>query len=179
MASFPGARSTVTTVAAMIATRALGGTAQAFDLGPGRLDTEFAAVVEGSRTVEVGNDDALREALDTAAPGDVIRLAPGVYEPVEITGDGTADAPITLTGPRRAVIVGDGGYTVHIRDARHWQLIGFTVRGGGKGVVLDNAQSVLLDSLTVGRTGSAAPRGLPPALPGHGPAARANPARGS
>lgn len=158
MASFPGTRSTVTTVVAVIATLALvgTGTARALDARPRELDTRLATVVGGDRTVQVGDDDELREALDGAEPGDVIRLAPGVYEPVEITRDGTARAPITLTGPRRAVISADSGYAVHLRGARHWQLVGFTVRGGGKGVVLDDAQSVLLDSLTVGRTGEEA-----------------------
>jgi hypothetical protein len=158
MASFPGTRSTVTTVVAVTATLALvgTGTAGALSSGPADLDTRFAAVVEGERTVEVTGDDELRAALDDAAPGDVIRLAAGSYRPIVITGDGTADAPITLIGPRRAWIRGDDGYAVHVREARHWQLVGFTVRGGNKGVVLDDAQSVLLDSLTVGSTGDEA-----------------------
>lgn len=154
------ARTTTTAVVTMLTGLALCGAASPPDGPPqepqGRPGTAFAPVVEGGRVVEVADDTALREALDGARAGDVIRLAPGGYEAVTITGDGTAEAPITLVGPPDAVFSARRGYVVHVEDASHWQLVGFTVRGGGKGVVVDGGRSVLLDSLTVGGTGEEA-----------------------
>ncbi len=115
-------------------------------------------VVLGSgTTTAVTTSDGLSRALAAARPGDTIRMAPGPYSPVVITTSGTADAPITLIGPADAVISGSGkDYTVHLDGASHWQLVGFGVSGGGKGVMLDNAQHNLLDALDVGRTGDEA-----------------------
>lgn len=120
--------------------------------------TGLAVLVEGTRTVEVTDDRSLGQALADAAPGDVIRLAAGGYAPIEITGSGTAEAPITLTGPADAVIDAgdDSGYAVHLQEAAHWQLVGFSVVGGGKGVVVDGGGANVLDSLTVGETGDEA-----------------------
>lgn len=153
-----GGKKSVTTVAAMIAATALigSGTAQALGAGSGPSTTDFASVVQGDHTITVASSTALHAALANAAPGDVIRLAPGTYQRIQITGNGTADKPITLTGPPQAVISTSSGNAVHLRDARHWQLVGFTVRGGGKAIMLDRSQSVLMDSLTVGRTGEEA-----------------------
>lgn len=123
-----------------------------------RPGTEPAALVEGTgREFAVDGDDALVDALRDAGPGDVVRLAPGSYAPVRITGDGTPDAPITLVGPSDAVFAGGaGGYTVAVEGASHWQLVGFTVTGGGKGVMVDGGRFLVLDSLTVGDTGDEA-----------------------
>jgi hypothetical protein len=120
--------------------------------------TELAELAEGTRTVDVADDGSLEQTLDDAAPGDVIRLAAGRYAPIEIDGSGTSDAPITLTGPAEAVIDAsdDNGYAVHLQEASHWQLVGFAVVGGGKGVVVDGGGSNVLDSLSVGETGDEA-----------------------
>ena len=115
-------------------------------------------VVPGSGTTRtVTGSDELAAAVAAAKPGDTIRLAAGTYSPVVISGSGTAAAPITLVGPADAVITGSGrDYTLHLDGASHWQLVGFGVSGGGKGVMLDNAQHNLLDGLDVGRTGDEA-----------------------
>ncbi|MGI5128849.1 right-handed parallel beta-helix repeat-containing protein [Pseudonocardia sp. CA-107938] len=117
-------------------------------------DTAPVTLVAGrGRQVAVRDDDTLETALNSAAPGDVIRLAPGRYRPISITRSGTAAAPITLAGPAGAVLEGsDSGYAVHLDGASHWQLTGFTVTGGEKGVVVDQGQRNVLDRLTVGRT---------------------------
>jgi hypothetical protein len=100
------------------------------------------------------DDDSLERALRAAAPGDVIRLAPGSYRPISISRSGTAAAPITLAGPAGAVLAGAGsGYGVHLDGASYWQLTGFSVSGGAKGVVVDGGTHNVLDRLTVGRTG--------------------------
>jgi hypothetical protein len=120
--------------------------------------TGLPTVVLGSgTTTTVANSDELARAVAAAKPGDTIRMAAGTYSPVVISGSGTATAPITLVGPADAVITGSGkGYTLHLDGASHWQLVGFGVSGGGKGVMLDNAQHNLLDGLDVGRTGDEA-----------------------
>lgn len=111
-------------------------------------------------TTAVATSAQLQQAIAAARPGDTIRLAAGQYAPVQIAArSGTAQAPITLVGPPEAVIDGGsttGGYALHLQGASFWQLRGFTLTGGGKGVVVDNGQHNLLDSLDIGRTGDEA-----------------------
>ena len=108
-------------------------------------------------TTSVTDTSELERALAAARPGDTIRMAAGTYEPVVISRSGTASAPITLIGPEGAVITGSGkGYTVHLDGASHWQLVGFAVSGGGKGIMTDGSTGLLLDSLTVSDTGDEA-----------------------
>lgn len=121
-------------------------------------DTRPVRLVDGGgRRLPVTDDESLDDVLTAAAPGDVIQLAAGTYRPFEITRSGTAAAPITLQGPADAVITGgDSGYVVHLDGASHWQLTGFTVTGGAKGIVVDEGNHTVLDSLTVGDTGEEA-----------------------
>lgn len=105
----------------------------------------------------VGDTAQLTAAIAAARPGSVIALQPGTYAgPVVVAGAGRDDAPITVCGPRDAVVDGGtttDGYSVHVDGASNWTLRGFTVRGGQKGVMLDGAQHVLLDGLLVTGTG--------------------------
>lgn len=119
---------------------------------------DLVGVVKGGgTTTDVTSSDELSSAISSARPGDTIRMAAGTYSPVVISSSGTADAPTTLTGPADAVITSSGkDYTLHMDGASFWQLVGFGVSGGGKGVMLDNVQHTLLDSLTVGQTGDEA-----------------------
>lgn len=106
------------------------------------------------RQLAATDDDSLERALGAAGPGDVIRLASGTYRPIEISRSGSAAAPITLAGPADAVVSGgESGYAVHLEGASHWQLTGFTVTGGAKGIIVDEGSGNVLDHLTVGRTG--------------------------
>lgn len=125
---------------------------------PAPAGGELRTLAKGTgRTTDVGSSDQLTRAIAAARPGDTIRMAAGTYSPVVISTSGTAEDPITLTGPADAVITGSGkGYTVHMDGASWWQLVGFAVTGGGKGVMLDNVQHILLDSLDIGRTGDEA-----------------------
>jgi len=50
----------------------------------------------------------------------------------------------------------DGGYTLHLDGAAHWRVLGLTVSGGQKGVMLDGSTSVVLQGLLVTGTGDEA-----------------------
>jgi hypothetical protein len=111
-------------------------------------------------TTEVRTADELTEALAGARPGSVISLAPGTYAGNFIaTAQGTQDKPIAVCGTRDAVLDGgatDGDYTFHLDGTAYWQLSGFTVRGGQKGVMADRAQGNLIEGLLVEGTGDEA-----------------------
>ncbi|MGP3967830.1 right-handed parallel beta-helix repeat-containing protein [Streptomyces sp. 6N223] len=121
--------------------------------GTAALAAPFATGAEAARTIEVGTADELSQALDDAEPGDTISLAPGDYEGDERdfapTASGTADAPLTLTGPRDAVLSNGDGYGLHLDGADHWNLTGFTVADASKGIVLDEADHVTIDDVEV------------------------------
>ena len=108
----------------------------------------------GTRVSSVGD---LRSALANARPGETIILAPGVYQgDFQATVSGTSAAPITLCGPRSAVLQGDSiksGYTFHLDHASYWRVEGFTVQGGQKGVMTDGASSVVISGLYVDNIG--------------------------
>ncbi|GEP49169.1 hypothetical protein MSA03_26770 [Microbacterium saccharophilum] len=113
-----------------------------------------------SPTPTVTSADALHSALEMAQPGDVIVLAPGTYEGNFVaTASGTASSPITLCGPKDAVLQGGGvkdGYIVHLDGAEYWHLIGFTVTNGQKGVMADGTTGSVIENLTVSDTGDEA-----------------------
>jgi hypothetical protein len=95
----------------------------------------------------------LSQALASATPGTTIRLTQGTYSGNFVaTTSGTSTAPITLCGPQDAVIDGgsiSSGYAFYLNGASWWNLIGFTVEGGQKGVVTDHADHVTIAGLYV------------------------------
>lgn len=113
--------------------------------------------------VSVGTAAELSAALAAATPGQTIELAPGHYEGnFFATREGTADQPITLTGPRTAVLSSSGGacdpgggdpkfcgYGLHLHGADHWKFPGFAVSDAAKGTVLDGSSHVLIDRVEV------------------------------
>lgn len=111
-------------------------------------------------TVEVATAADLEAALEDAAPGEVISLAPGRYSGEFIaTVDGEPDAPITLCGTAESVLDGgaiDGGYVMHLDGAAHWVLQGFAVENGQKGVMADGTAGSIIRDLTVSRIGDEA-----------------------
>lgn len=115
---------------------------------------------EGEQVVDVATAEELQRALDDAAPGQLIRLADGRYEGNFVaTAQAGADAPIRLCGGRDAVLDGgevDGDYTLHLDGAQHWQLSGFTVTGGQKGVMVDAGIGNQLQDLMVTSVGDEA-----------------------
>lgn len=72
---------------------------------------------------------SIQKALNSALPGDAIQLADGQYEEsFNSVRNGKKDAPITLQGSRRAVVVGNKSRVVEIHhDYIH--LVGFAVSG--------------------------------------------------
>ncbi len=129
-------------------------------VGPGStvdgVHTSVACPTGGST---VSNAAELRSALAQAGPGTVIHLAAGVYSGAfAATRSGTSSAPIYLCGSRSAVI--DGGaktkYDFYLNHASWWRAIGFTVRGGQKGVVADGVSHDIIGGLSVSGTGDEA-----------------------
>jgi hypothetical protein len=114
----------------------------------------------GTSGVPVSTAVGLRAALAAARPGETILLAPGTYRGTFTAAvSGTASAPITLCGPRSAVLDGgniDSGYTFHLNHASYWRVQDFTVEGGQKGVVTDGADHDLLYGLYVNGVGDEA-----------------------
>lgn len=90
----------------------------------------------------------LQSALGKVVAGDVIVLASGTYRGSFVaTRSGAKGKPIVLKGPASAVLT-NSGYGFSLK-ANYWKLVGFTVDGASKGIVLDNAHNNLLTGLTV------------------------------
>lgn len=74
-----------------------------------------------------GDADALRKAIETAAPGDVLRLGNASYN-----GPIVIDRPLTLVGDRDSRIVGNGEGTVVSVKADDVTLKGLYITGSGR-----------------------------------------------
>lgn len=72
----------------------------------------------------------IQKAVDLAQPGDTINLASGTYnQDILSRRNGTASAPITLTGPSNAIIKGGGNGRVFEINHDYLTLDGFTMDG--------------------------------------------------
>ncbi|GHJ38301.1 right-handed parallel beta-helix repeat-containing protein [Streptomyces sp. TS71-3] len=112
--------------------------------------TALAAPDRSAATIEVSTAAELKAALGDASPGDTIHLADGTYTGnFKTSTAATSAAPITLTGSARAVLTAGGGYGLHLNGASHWTVKGITVTGGQKGIMIDSAEGVVIDSVTV------------------------------
>jgi hypothetical protein len=111
-------------------------------------------------TVTVRSAVQLQEKLNAAQPGEVIRLAPGVFQGQYRTQrSGTAEKPIFLCGTTASVLDGGNpakGYGLQLEGASYWRLVGFTVRRSQKGVMLDGSAGTVIQGLTVRDTGDEA-----------------------
>ena len=77
---------------------------------------------------EDGN--GIQKAVDIASPGDTIELLPGeYYQDVVTKKDGLKDQPITIRGPKTAVIKGAGKPRIFEINHSYITLDGFTVDG--------------------------------------------------
>ncbi|MGP3979622.1 right-handed parallel beta-helix repeat-containing protein [Streptomyces sp. KR80] len=103
-----------------------------------------------SAVIHVKDAKELKAALLSAKGGDTIQLADGTYQGnFKTTAGGSSGSPVTLTGSPKAVLTAGGGYGLHINGGSHWNLKGFTVTGGQKGIMMDGANNVHIDSITV------------------------------
>ena len=82
-----------------------------------------ASAVE--RAIEAGTG-ALQAHIETAGPGDVLRLGPGRHQ-----GPVVLDAPLTLAGEAGAVVEGPGAGTVITVTGEDVAIIGLTIVGSG------------------------------------------------
>ena len=141
------------TTAAGAGTTTTGAAATGPALTSGQQGTQAGSGACGTSGVKVSTASELRSALAGAQPGGRILLAPGMYSShFKVTVSGTPSAPITLCGPRAAVINGGGissGYTFYLDGASWWRVEGFTVEGGQKGVVTDRSSHDLIYGLYV------------------------------
>lgn len=87
----------------------------------------LASPLAAAERAVVPGAGSLAEAIAGAQPGDVLRLTDGAYGgPVAI------DRPLTITGPRAAVVDGLGHGSVVTITAPDVTLSGFTVTGSGR-----------------------------------------------
>jgi hypothetical protein len=106
------------------------------------------------RTVHVSTSSELKAALLDAKPGDDIVMADGVYAGkfvIETAAGGTAAKPIVLRGSRNAVLDGGSiqtGYVLYLQ-ANHWNLKGFTITNGLKGLMVDGSGHSVIDGLKI------------------------------
>ncbi|MFD6434907.1 sheath polysaccharide-degrading enzyme [Streptomyces venezuelae] len=115
--------------------------------------TAPSAAAESSpwaRTIEVSTAAELKAALGDASPGDTIHLADGTYSGnFKTSVAASANSRITLTGSSKAVLKAGGGYGLHLNGAAYWTVKGVTVTGGQKGIMIDSARGVVVDTVTV------------------------------
>lgn len=108
------------------------------------------AATAPARTIEVSTAAELKTALTDASPGDTIHLADGTYSGnFKTSVAASANSRITLTGSSKAVLTAGGGYGLHLNGASYWTVQGVTVTGGQKGIMIDSARGVVVDTVTV------------------------------
>jgi hypothetical protein len=104
--------------------------------------------------VSVSTVDAIRDAVASAQPGAVIRVADGEYQfkpRLVASASGTAEQPITLVGTRQAILRtknASGHYGLSI-TGDYWRVEGITVAHASKGIVLDGSVGTVLDGVEV------------------------------
>lgn len=88
--------------------------------------------------------DELEAVLLRAAPGDTLKLAPGVYH-----GPITIDLPVRLEGSPGAILEGSGAGTVLTLTADGIAVSGLTVRGSGADLAQDEAVILIAEAQDV------------------------------
>lgn len=114
------------------------------------LLSTLAAYPAQAATVRVGTSEQLTAALASVTPGTVIELAADTT----FTGNfkaaksGTSSSRITLKGPRSAVIKASAGRTLELTGS-YWNLTGFTLTGGQKGLMATGVKNTVVDGIKV------------------------------
>ncbi|MEV0319537.1 right-handed parallel beta-helix repeat-containing protein [Streptomyces sp. NPDC050658] len=128
-------------ISALAATAATGGLAFAATAAP---------AADAAEVIEVSTAAELKSALTAASPGDTIHLADGTYSGnFKTSTAASSGSRITLTGSAKAVLTAGGGYGLHLNGASYWTVKGITVTGGQKGIMIDSARGVTVDTVTV------------------------------
>lgn len=70
-------------------------------------------------------------AIHAKIPCCLVILPPKYYEDIKSSRDGREDAPITIKGPRSAVVRGGDGMNVVSITHHHVHLEGFSIDGAG------------------------------------------------
>ena len=113
-------------------------------------------------TRAVATSGTLQYAMKTAAPGDVIVLAPGTYKGNFVTSvSATAGNPVWICGPRNAVVDNvdptTGGAGMSMSNASHVILTGLTMRNVQKGVMVSGgSHNTISDLALAGHRGGGA-----------------------
>ena len=118
-------------------------------------------IVLQAQTIHVNTSVQLQNALNTAAAGQTILLADGLYSksggfiiPANING--TSTNPITLRGSTQAIITSNNlssGYGLDMRGNMYWILDGFTIYNSAKGIVLDSSHHNVIQNIRVNKVG--------------------------
>jgi uncharacterized protein YjdB/heat shock protein HslJ len=104
------------------------------------------------RLVNVSSQAQLVAAVNAAQPGDQIRMAAGTYVgSIVPSRSGTQANPITLCGPRTAIIDNNNGY---IQQTGHWWVMkNFTITDGLIGLYILGGSNNVYDSLEIKHMG--------------------------
>lgn len=119
--------------------------------------------------VDVTTIEELFVAMRNAQPGDVIRVASGIYDyttyqgaqKIDTSAEGAEDAPITLTAadPKNPPIItgtsAENGYVIQI-TGDYWILENLKITTSQKGIVLDNSNHSIIRNCEVYNIGSEA-----------------------
>jgi hypothetical protein len=102
--------------------------------------------VPHQRTVDVTNRLELMDALAAVVPGDLIRVADGIYdissELITITTSGTPADPIHLCGASSAVLLGTNNFPAAITvSANYWNIVGLTIHDFFWGLEIDGGSN--------------------------------------
>ncbi|MDX2151731.1 MAG: protein phosphatase 2C domain-containing protein [Bryobacteraceae bacterium] len=105
-------------------------------------------------TLRVGEGERLRtigEALGVARPGDRIVVAPGVYRESVVLRPGVAVRSEVRRGATIEAVAAAGVTAARVTEA---ELVGFRIRGGQSGVVIEDSDVVLGDVEISGAAGA-------------------------
>lgn len=110
------------------------------------------------KIITVSSENQLQQALHIAKPGDEIVVKSGTYFGnfiIPATTNGTAAQPIVLRGEGKVVLNGgtiSTGYVLHLK-ANYWVIKNIELTNGLKGLMCDNANYNLIDSISVNNIG--------------------------